>query len=137
MISCSHKPYFLNSYRRLSHISRGIEDIPHLKEWMRKIESKYAPLPKKKTIHYFPKQLRFHIETYGCKMNTSDSEIIRSILLEDGHREVLVESNDDLISADLIIGKDLLNPLRSSIDRNLQQILAQLERMQNQKSLID
>lgn len=42
--------------------------------------------------------LKFYIETYGCQMNTSDSEIVRSILLAKGH--VYCE---DIDSADLIL----------------------------------
>lgn len=42
--------------------------------------------------------LKFYIETYGCQMNTSDSEIVRSILLTKGH--VFCE---DIDSADLIL----------------------------------
>ena len=42
--------------------------------------------------------LNFFIETYGCQMNTSDSEIVRSILLNSGH---VVTTNIE--SADLIL----------------------------------
>ena len=42
--------------------------------------------------------LKFYIETYGCQMNTADSEIVRSILLAKGH--VFCE---DIDSADLIL----------------------------------
>jgi MiaB/RimO family radical SAM methylthiotransferase len=43
-------------------------------------------------------QLKFHIETYGCQMNLSDSEIVRSILISAGH-----EYTDDLNHADVIL----------------------------------
>jgi tRNA-2-methylthio-N6-dimethylallyladenosine synthase len=41
---------------------------------------------------------KFHIETYGCQMNVSDSEIVSSILLQNGYS--LAESIDE---ADIII----------------------------------
>lgn len=42
--------------------------------------------------------LKFHIETFGCQMNVNDTEIIRSILIENGHSYC-----DDVESADLIL----------------------------------
>ena len=38
------------------------------------------------------------IESYGCAMNFSDSEIVASILSENGYK-----TSDDLYSADLIL----------------------------------
>lgn len=34
----------------------------------------------------------FHIKTYGCQMNVNDSDIVRSLLLDAGLKETLVES---------------------------------------------
>jgi hypothetical protein len=42
--------------------------------------------------------LKFFIETYGCQMNISDSEIVRSVLLDAGHMAC-----DDIEVADIII----------------------------------
>jgi hypothetical protein len=42
--------------------------------------------------------LQFFIETYGCQMNVSDSEIVRSVLLEAGHVVC-----DTVESADIIL----------------------------------
>ena len=42
--------------------------------------------------------LSVFIETYGCQMNVSDSEIVRSVLLEAGH-----VMSDSLESADVIV----------------------------------
>jgi hypothetical protein len=42
--------------------------------------------------------LKFFIETYGCQMNISDSEIVRSVLLDAGH-----VTCDDIEIADIII----------------------------------
>jgi MiaB/RimO family radical SAM methylthiotransferase len=39
----------------------------------------------------------FHIKTYGCQMNVSDSDIVRAVLLENGYREATV---DDTCSTD-------------------------------------
>lgn len=44
------------------------------------------------------KSLSFHIETYGCQMNVSDSEIVRSILIAAGHQHC-----DDHKEADIIL----------------------------------
>jgi tRNA-2-methylthio-N6-dimethylallyladenosine synthase len=41
--------------------------------------------------------LKFYIETYGCQMNLSDSEIVRSILLDSGHTSCFDHSEADLI----------------------------------------
>lgn len=42
--------------------------------------------------------LSFFIETYGCQMNVSDSEIVRSTLLQAGHN-----ISDSLEQADIIL----------------------------------
>lgn len=44
------------------------------------------------------KSLKFYIETYGCQMNLSDSEIVRSILMDAGHT-----SCSELDEADIIL----------------------------------
>lgn len=41
--------------------------------------------------------LKFHVETYGCQMNLSDTEIVRSILLSAGHTETFVLDDAELI----------------------------------------
>ncbi|MEI8004760.1 MAG: tRNA (N6-isopentenyl adenosine(37)-C2)-methylthiotransferase MiaB [Bacteroidota bacterium] len=41
---------------------------------------------------------KFHIETYGCQMNFSDSEIVASILTTEGF-----EASDELLNADIIL----------------------------------
>ena len=43
-------------------------------------------------------KLKFYIETYGCQMNLSDSEIVRSILISAGH-----EPCSELSEADLVL----------------------------------
>lgn len=42
--------------------------------------------------------LKFYIETYGCQMNLSDSEIVRSILIDSGY-----EACSDVESTDIIL----------------------------------
>lgn len=44
------------------------------------------------------KSLKFYIETYGCQMNLSDSEIVRSILLDAGHKTC-----SELDEADIVL----------------------------------
>lgn len=39
----------------------------------------------------------FHIKTYGCQMNVSDSDIVRALLLESGLREVSTEKEASVL----------------------------------------
>ena len=39
----------------------------------------------------------FFIETYGCQMNVSDSELISGILSKDGYKETKNINNADII----------------------------------------
>ncbi|DAZ99009.1 TPA: hypothetical protein N0F65_011264 [Lagenidium giganteum] len=39
----------------------------------------------------------FYIETYGCQMNSADSEIVRAILLEDGYQPAPAPENADIV----------------------------------------
>eukprot|EP01038_Epipyxis_sp_PR26KG_P010499 gene10499-14110_t len=75
---------------------------PSLKDFIalensKKQESKLPHTNKYENI-INPNRLKFHIETYGCQMNLSDSEIITSILQSNGH----VQCND-ILQADLIL----------------------------------
>ena len=65
------------------------------------------------------KTRKFHIETYGCQMNFSDSEIVASILTDEGF-----ESSDDLLSADIV----LLNTcsIREHAEAQVQAVLQRL-----------
>ena len=42
---------------------------------------------------------KYFIKTYGCQMNVNDSEIVRSILIEQGHSSVTKPELADLILA--------------------------------------
>ncbi len=55
----------------------------------------YAPVAEETTV---PGSKRFYIESYGCQMNYSDSEIVASILKGDGF-----QSTRDYLDADLIL----------------------------------
>jgi len=41
---------------------------------------------------------KFHIETYGCQMNRSDSNALRALLESAGHRNV-----DSVTEADIVL----------------------------------
>jgi len=43
------------------------------------------------------KELKFYIETYGCQMNLSDSEIVRSVLLDAGHKTCTELDEADIV----------------------------------------
>ena len=42
--------------------------------------------------------LHFYLETYGCQMNLSDSEIVRGLLIKSGHVSV-----DNIDAAEVIL----------------------------------
>jgi tRNA A37 methylthiotransferase MiaB len=43
------------------------------------------------------KPLNFFIETYGCQMNVSDSEVVRSVLMNKGYQETTILEEADII----------------------------------------
>lgn len=80
-----------------------IENAPDLKGFIKSISRKdsikeEASPDKNGANARRTSNLKFYIETYGCQMNVSDSEIVRSILLADGHSPC-----DDLLDADVIL----------------------------------
>jgi len=44
-------------------------------------------------LPFNPDTTSFHIKTYGCQMNVSDSDIVRALLLKAGFRETLSEAD--------------------------------------------
>src|SRR5271156_1852252 len=49
------------------------------------------------TNDHSPKRKKFFLETYGCQMNVSDSEIVTSLLLNQGYEITSIESEADII----------------------------------------
>lgn len=49
----------------------------------------------------------FHIKTYGCQMNVSDSDVVRAILLQEGFQPAAASptttSNEDIVTADVLL----------------------------------
>lgn len=54
--------------------------------------------PKRERKKKNPEPRKFYIETYGCAMNFSDTEIITSVLMKDGFL-----ATDDFLTADLVL----------------------------------
>jgi hypothetical protein len=77
-------------------------DHPNLNEFMSSLnarnENKALGGDMIPVAHTGEKGLKFHIETYGCQMNSSDSEIVRSILSSAGH-----ETTGEITEADVIL----------------------------------
>lgn len=67
-----------------------------------------APLGLETDGYQYPNQvLKFHLKTYGCQMNVSDSDIIRSILLDEenniaGHQISFKETQEEM-DADVLL----------------------------------
>ncbi|CAD8094083.1 unnamed protein product [Paramecium primaurelia] len=81
LIQSFQKPHF-SSYKR------GLNDIPSLSEFMKQ----QVPI-----INNTNKGPKFFIETYGCQMNTNDSQIVQSILSNEGY-----SNTNDISEADII-----------------------------------
>ena len=41
--------------------------------------------------------MRFYIETYGCQMNIADSELVTTILINNGYQEATTIDDADII----------------------------------------
>ena len=69
---------------------------------------------------------RFYIETYGCQMNFNDSEIVASILMEDGY-----SLTEDFNEADLIF----LNTcsIRDNAEQRVRKRLTELNAIKKRK----
>lgn len=72
---------------------------PDLKDFIRReaIKIPMKPIEGDEDSYRTKLSLKFHVETYGCQMNLSDTEIVRSILLSAGHTETSVLDDAELI----------------------------------------
>lgn len=50
-----------------------------------------------------PLKMKFHLKTYGCQMNVSDSDIIRSILLDEKNNSIQFEETQEEMDADVLL----------------------------------
>jgi tRNA A37 methylthiotransferase MiaB len=71
----------------------------------------------------------FHIKTYGCQMNVSDSDIVRAVLLEQG---IYQETNDKL-TADMTAGI-LLTKTCAIRDKAEQKVWTRLRDLRSRKT---
>lgn len=83
---------------------KAIENVPTLKDFLqgtsnipREGVSQGNGSAQDYQAPYITKSLKFHIETYGCQMNSSDSDIVRSILLAAGHQDTASIDEAELI----------------------------------------
>ena len=72
------------------------QKLPEVRDFMRN-NSPLAHVESFNDIAKTELSLKFHIETYGCQMNLSDTEIVRSILLAAGHTETAAVDDAELI----------------------------------------
>mmetsp|Transcript_23302 Transcript_23302/g.34203 ORF Transcript_23302/g.34203 Transcript_23302/m.34203 type:complete len:593 (-) Transcript_23302:55-1833(-) len=93
----------IKPYRSLSTssipIKKTLKDGLTLQDFLNQDQKKYIKtLPNKSKRIQLNDSLSFYIETYGCQMNVSDSEIVRSVLLDAGH-----SISDTIETADIIL----------------------------------
>jgi tRNA A37 methylthiotransferase MiaB len=87
--------------------SKKLDQVPSLKEFMllqnqakasEQTTSCEVSLPSPSSFLNSSRPMNFYIETYGCQMNISDSEIVRSVLLSSGYH-----STSSIEEADIIL----------------------------------
>lgn len=81
--------------------SKKVKDIPDLQTFLKSSGSKKVNADgvlMQDTITHSLNEMKYHIETYGCQMNSADSEIVASILEGAG-----MEYSSDINQANLIM----------------------------------
>lgn len=126
------------NYNNFKLFSENIQNIPSLKNFMKENSNNYDKNEEdfyltQEHIYNSCKEIlagkKYFLETYGCQMNVSDSEVVRSIL----NKCEMVETNDEN-SADII----LLNTcsVRESAESKVKSRLVELRKSQKQKGTI-
>ncbi len=102
MLAFNHSFKAANHLRQFSTRLKKFVHHPNLNEFMSGLnarkENKVVGEGIEPIAHTGEKGLKFHIETYGCQMNSSDSDIVRSILMSVGH-----ETTSEISDADVIL----------------------------------
>jgi len=57
-------------------------------------------------LHLHPKTMKIFIQTYGCTLNQSDSEVMAGLLSQEGHKIVKTEDQADLVIINTCTVKD-------------------------------
>jgi len=79
-----------------SIVSLLIEDMEHLIELPLLPPTSVNPMPKVGAVNV-PAGRRLYIESYGCQMNFSDTEIVTSILADEGYQNVQEADGADVV----------------------------------------
>ncbi|GAB9468451.1 Cdk5 regulatory subunit-associated protein 1 [Globisporangium polare] len=79
-------------------------------------------------------QRKFFIETYGCQMNSADSEIVRAILLEHRYTPALSQEDADIILLNTCAVRDNAEAKIWNRLEQIRQVKAKLLRTQSKKA---
>lgn len=98
-------------------------------------------------IHTSPNVLKFHLKTYGCQMNVSDSDIIRSILLNHNRNNnngkdqsyqimntVVFDETTDEMDADVLLTNTCA--IRENAENKVWHRLRELRALDTNKSIV-